>query len=97
MGFGRIIEINGVDLIGAVSDLPQPRGPCDEARHEMIVAWSPDEMGAQDDGLQSLGCRFADQHLSHGFGFWIGGMKVGWIGDGFIHTLHIATVKNHTW
>ena len=70
MGCGRVVDIGETDPVGAVPDQSQPafRRAVDDARNEVRVSGTVDEMGSQRDGGQCFRIRFERKPFRGGLG-----------------------------
>ena len=77
MGFGGVVDINGVDERAAPTDSPEPAraGAGDDPRKEVIVARPPDQMRSERDRGQIGRVGFEDRLFGECLRLWIGGLE----------------------
>ncbi len=98
VGLDGIVDVGEIDSLVFSTD-PSKASPSrtgDQARNDVRVPRSPDQMRSERDRRQRFSASTPDTSLRLGLRFRVAGMVMVWIRDGLVGAFHVATVKNNT-
>ncbi len=96
VGFGGVVDINGVDKRMAPADPTEPARPSagDDPGKEVVVARSPDQMWPERDRGQIGRVGFEDRLLGACLRLRIGGLEPARIGRRLVHAFQVQAVEH---